>query len=166
MIILWINTPASQVIHIVYFVSDHLQVNKILFGGSVIAIGNSLSDFFTNGALAKMGFGLMAVTGTVGGQLFNFLVGFGLNILIGCIRNGKVEFDIFGIYRKANAKGEVNGVMYSNVILAYAIVHLFSLAFIPLFTRYKLTRRVGWYLSGVYCVLISVIVIVAIFFSS
>jgi hypothetical protein len=34
-----------------------------------------------DGALAKAGFGIMAVTGVFAGQLFNLMVGFGANLL-------------------------------------------------------------------------------------
>lgn len=46
MTIIWINAPANQVIHVIYFISEHLSINKILLGGTVIAIGNSLSGIF------------------------------------------------------------------------------------------------------------------------
>ena len=81
-----------------------------------------------------MGYGLTAVTGTIAGQMFNFLVGFGLNIIIGCIKHGKIAFDIFGSSNTSDT--DHNNNIYSNVILWYTILHLCSLVFIPMITRY------------------------------
>lgn len=46
-----------------------------------MAIGNSLGDLYNNSSLASIGFGVMACTGTISGQLFNLLIGFGLNLV-------------------------------------------------------------------------------------
>jgi len=45
--------------------------------------------------MAKMGFGVMAVTGCFAGQLFNLLVGFGAFLLNYLSRHSKIEIDLF-----------------------------------------------------------------------
>ena len=56
-------------------------VNQVLLGATVLAVGNTLADFFANSSLASLGYGVMACTGSIAGQLFNFLIGFGANTL-------------------------------------------------------------------------------------
>ena len=56
-------------------------VNQVLLGATVLGVGNTLADFFANSSLAALGFGVMACTGSIAGQLFNFLIGFGANTL-------------------------------------------------------------------------------------
>jgi sodium/potassium/calcium exchanger 6 len=55
-------------------------VNSVLLGATLLAVGNSLGDLFNNSSLASQGFAVMACTGTISGQLFNLLIGFGLSL--------------------------------------------------------------------------------------
>jgi len=43
----------------------------------MLAWGNSLGDYFVNYVISKNGEGMMAVTGTYSGQIFNLFCGFG-----------------------------------------------------------------------------------------
>ena len=52
-----------------------------------LALGNSAGDYFTNAQLSKMGFGIMALTACYAGQLVNLLIGFGLTMVIGAVKN-------------------------------------------------------------------------------
>lgn len=52
----------------------------MLLGATLLAIGNSLGDLFNNSSLSSQGFAVMACTGTISGQLFNLLIGFGLSL--------------------------------------------------------------------------------------
>jgi solute carrier family 24 (sodium/potassium/calcium exchanger), member 6 len=63
------------------FISTTQGINQVLLGATILGIGNSLSDFFANSSLASLGYGVMACTGSISGQLFNLLIGFGLNTL-------------------------------------------------------------------------------------
>lgn len=77
MILLWLNASADQIVESIVFLSDHHNVNMVLLAATLIAIGNSLQDYFANSGMSGLGYGIMAVSGTMGGQLFNFLIGFG-----------------------------------------------------------------------------------------
>lgn len=63
------------------FVSRVFGINQVLLGATVLAVGNTLADFFANSSLSALGYGVMACTGSIAGQLFNFLIGFGANTL-------------------------------------------------------------------------------------
>lgn len=56
-------------------------MNTVILGASLLAVGNSLGDLYNNSSLSKIGLAVMACTGTISGQLFNLLIGFGLNLL-------------------------------------------------------------------------------------
>jgi Ca2+/Na+ antiporter len=74
-----------------------------------------LQDYFANASMSRLGYGVMAVTGTVAGQLFNFLIGFGLNMVRGCWHNGgSVRFPLFGEGGERGGRGRGRG---ENVIL-------------------------------------------------
>lgn len=61
---------------------------------TLLAVGNSLADFFANGSLASMGFGVMACTGSISGQLLNLIFGFGFNLLSGTSEK-PIDFRLF-----------------------------------------------------------------------
>ena len=73
------------------------DANGIYLGLTILAMGNTAGDYFANSSMAKAGLGMMAVAGTYGGQLFNFLVGFSISLLIQTIKSkgGYVNFHIF-----------------------------------------------------------------------
>lgn len=71
-----------------------MNINQVLLGATVLAVGNTLADFFANSSLAALGYGVMACTGSLAGQLFNFLIGFGCNTLkITLNKVGRVHLD-------------------------------------------------------------------------
>lgn len=110
MILLWLNASANQIVEIIMFISDHYNVNMVLLSATLIAVGNSLQDYFANASMSRLGYGVMAVTGTVAGQLFNFLIGFGLNMVRGCWHNGgSVRFPLFGEAGERGGRGRGKG---------------------------------------------------------
>lgn len=95
----------------------------VILGATVLAFGNSLQDYFSNPNMSKKGFGIMAVSGTIAGQLFNLLIGFGLNLVKGCWQSGKVEFNLFGRVLNHPAEkyvidesGHIGSTMFSKLI--------------------------------------------------
>jgi Ca2+/Na+ antiporter len=113
--------------------------------------------------MSALGYGVMAVTGTVGGQLFNFLIGFGMNMAKGCWGNGgSVEFGLFGdlLHGKGRGKGENvivdegrkknDSSIYSMIILLVVVAHLGVLLFVPKMTGMVLDKKLNYYLYTVY----------------
>ena len=98
MCILWLNAPADQVVQNLTFMAQHFQWNMVLLASTVLAMGNSLSDYYTDAGMAAIGYGVMAVTGAVSSQFFNFTLGWGLSLLLQTATKGQVAFDLFGLY--------------------------------------------------------------------
>lgn len=55
---------------------------------TILGIGNSSTDFFVDSQLAREGLESMAISGLVGGQMFNFLVGVGISMMYISFVNG------------------------------------------------------------------------------
>ena len=142
MTILWQHASANQIVEMIIFISDHYNINMVILGATVLAFGNSLQDYFSNPNMSKKGFGIMAVSGTIAGQLFNLLIGFGLNLVKGCWQSGKVEFNLFGRVLNHPAEkyvidesGHIGSTMFSKLIQYVAVFHLIILLFLPYFTK-------------------------------
>ena len=78
--ILWLKTAAGSVVDLINYISAVYGVNKVLLGATFLGIGNTLADFFANSSLSALGYGVMACTGSIAGQLFNLLMSLPLNV--------------------------------------------------------------------------------------
>jgi len=109
-------------------------------------MGNSLSDYYTDAGMAAIGYGVMAVTGAVAAQFFNFTIGWSLSLLRTVISKGSVEFDLYGIH-----SGKIsNTALYACAILLISALHMITFIFVPCFSQYRLTSRTAIYLFLVY----------------
>lgn len=74
------------------------EISFSYLGMTFLALGNSSCDFFVDTKLAKMGFGLMALTGCFAGSVFNMIVGFGAGLIrltwVNTFR-GSINFSLF-----------------------------------------------------------------------
>jgi Ca2+/Na+ antiporter len=92
--IVCLKSSAGVVVDSIAYVSRTADINQVLLGATVLAVGNSLADFFANSSLAALGFGVMACTGSIAGQLFNLLIGFGCNTLKITLNKTQVNFNL------------------------------------------------------------------------
>lgn len=58
------------------------KLPKALFGLTILSWGNCLGDMSADVAMAKKGFGEMAITGTMAGPIFNILAGLGASTIL------------------------------------------------------------------------------------
>ncbi|KAI3404563.2 hypothetical protein KGF56_002662 [Candida oxycetoniae] len=79
--ITWISIIASEIINILQVLSTVYNLSDDILGITLFAVGNSVGDFATNYAVARMGFPIMAFSACFGGPLLA-LCSLGLNGLI------------------------------------------------------------------------------------
>jgi sodium/potassium/calcium exchanger 6 len=92
----WISIFAGLVIDCISFLAFYFSIDQVVLASLLLSAGNTVGDFFGNGALAKAGEPLMAMMGVYSGQLFNNFVGFGA-VMFAATKAGVTEFDIFGL---------------------------------------------------------------------
>lgn len=78
----WMKQVVSLLIEALELIKLLTGWGSLVVGLTIMAIGNSCSDFTVDVALAKQGLQVMAVTGIFAGQLFNFLLGFSVSSII------------------------------------------------------------------------------------
>lgn len=81
MSIAWINFAAGCVVDILKSFGFITTIKQALLNLSVLAWGNCLGDMSADVAMAKKGFGEMAITALIAGPIFNILAGSGLSSL-------------------------------------------------------------------------------------
>ncbi|MEW5313216.1 MAG: hypothetical protein WDW38_004802 [Sanguina aurantia] len=72
--VMWIDTLATEVVGMVSLIASLLHLPSSLVGLSLLAVGNSLGDFFSNTAMARRGQFSTALTACVASPLFNMLI--------------------------------------------------------------------------------------------
>lgn len=74
----WVDTLASEVVAIVSFLGNLAGLPAGVAGLTLLAWGNSLSDFFGNRAMARAGHASTAITACFAAPLFNMLLSLAL----------------------------------------------------------------------------------------
>lgn len=141
MCILWIYALAGELITILSVLGNELHLPPAFLGLTVLAWGNSVGDFFANTAVAKQGYGTMALAGCYGGPVFNILIGFGSSLLYATIQAYTLDHrHYFPVELDAS----------SWVSLVFIMVALSSTIGIVMWRNYRMDRLFGIYLLMLY----------------
>lgn len=97
--ILTLKFYVLMIIDFITFLSFMYTIDNVILSAILLSAGDTMGDFFANGALAHQGEIAMASIATFSNQTFNILIGLGANIFMN-LQNGVFEFDIFGIHNK------------------------------------------------------------------
>jgi sodium/potassium/calcium exchanger 6 len=87
MCIAWICIFANELIICLVILGQILNIPSYYLGLTVLAWGNSISDLFSNVAIAKRGLHDMAVVGCYGSTIFNVNIGLSLSLTYICFNN-------------------------------------------------------------------------------
>ena len=93
--LMWTKVLVEVLLDMLSSLNVFLNLGKTYLGLTILAVGNSLPDTFTTISLCKSGVGTMAISGGYAGQLFGYLIGFGLAMLKQTILHGPQKFDLF-----------------------------------------------------------------------
>ncbi len=80
MCIVWISFFADELVVCLTALGNILEIPSGLLGITILAWGNGIGDYCTNLAIAKQGYGAMAIAGSNAGPIFNILIGFGISL--------------------------------------------------------------------------------------
>ena len=91
-IVCWISLVVGVLINLMELLQLLTNVNSVFLGLTVFAWANSIGDYLSITTFAKRSYSSTAVSGIFSGQLLNFLIGFGVSIIINSIANGEYDF--------------------------------------------------------------------------
>lgn len=106
-------------------------MNSVFLGLTVFAGANSIGDYLTITHFAKQGNAKTAIAGIFSGQLFNFLIGFGVSLMIQSI-NGPYPYKIFDFEGTAYDKISDSIVM---TVICGGLIYLVYLLIISIAKR-------------------------------
>jgi len=118
MSIYWLSFLAGIVIDAISFYSTILNISKMILAITFLALGNSLADLIANGSLSKLGYEVMACTGTLSGQVFNITLGLGLTLL----RKTIAEAIPFTLFEESGGNGKLAVIGLSTSFINFSFV--------------------------------------------
>ena len=137
----WISIFSSLVIDFISFIAFYFSINEVILSSLLLSAGNTVGDYFANGALAKNGEHVMAFVASYSGQTFNNFIGFSAS-LFAAAQIGNNEFDIFAIdYGKGFPEGEELPPPMGNYFLLIVILYVFTTIVIT-FVYFKINNFV------------------------
>ena len=77
----WIDVISEHLVNLLELIGVLLRIPSPVMGMTILAWGNSVGDWTTNGALAQRGLADMSMAACFAGPSFNLLVGLGLGLL-------------------------------------------------------------------------------------
>ena len=132
MSLVWIWFTANILISLLMTIANLMNINESFLGMTILTYGNSISDLMLNISLVKLGYGEMALSGSISGPLFNLLIGLGIPLLKLNIKEGGINIDIFN---KENIIGTIS--------LFLLIANLFTLAIQAKYDEYHFNIKLA-----------------------
>lgn len=139
--IMWLKGSAGTVVDIIEYISQVYGINKVLLGATFLGIGNTLADFFANSSLAALGYGVMACTGSIAGQLFNLLASIPINV-INSVREKDdkwVDFDLTSLGEGMEKQNK----LFAMMIMWMLVFQLIFLFYVSISTRFELNLKLA-----------------------
>ena len=147
--VLWIKLAADIFQDLILMIKLWSGLPGAFLGLTLVAWGNSTNDFFVDYALAKQGYGKMAVAGVYGGQLFNFLIGFGVSLINTCAQSSHpLDFNLLDGTAVSKLNFTILLFLLFNFVLQMAVLCS---------TRFKIGRGFATFLVGYYLVFFAIV---------
>ena len=113
---------------------DLLQISQAVMGLTFLAAGTSVPDLLTSVSVARMGFGDMAVSSSIGSNIFDILIGLPLPWLVMCIVNA-----VDG--KPAAAQLAKEGTLSFSIIVL--VLMLFAVISTIALNKFAMTKKLG-----------------------
>ncbi|PAA73517.1 hypothetical protein BOX15_Mlig019455g1 [Macrostomum lignano] len=145
--ILWIGGMSYLLVWMVCTIGDTLGIPDTVMGLTILAAGTSVPDALASVFVARDGFGDMAVSNSVGSNVFDILLGLGLPWFIGAA----VRSSPGGAVSISSA-----GLTYSSVVLLSTVLLLLTSVYA---NKMKLDKKLGLACLLLYLLFITVSVL-------
>lgn len=125
--IAWIKIFSTFIIDFITFLAYYFSISQVVLASLLLSAGNSLGDLFGNAALAAQGEAVMGAMACYSGQIFNNYVGLTVN-MIGSIKAGSTDFDLFGLDPEADKSKNILGLMpVGNLFVVIVIIYVLTI---------------------------------------
>ena len=131
-VVTWITLVVGVLINLMELLQLLTNINSVFLGLTVFAGAASIGDYISITTFAKRGFSSTAVSGVFSGQLLNFLIGFGIAIILNSL-DGEYDFDIFQI---TGDTYDILSDLIVIIVITLAFIYMVGMLVIVLMKRY------------------------------
>ena len=144
MSILVIGLLATLMVELATIFGDSLGIPTVVMGLTVLAAGTSVPDLLSSVIVAKQGEGDMAVSSSIGSNIFDVAVGLPVPWLV---------FGLVAAARSCNCNVVVgsDGLLLSLLIL---VAMLFAIVITIFWCDWKMTKTLGWVMFFMYFIFV------------
>ena len=146
MSIIWIWFIANILIDLLTTIANLMNIPDIFLGMTILTYGNSTPDLILNLSFVKLGYGQMALSGSIAGPLFNILIGLGIPLLKMNIEKGTIGIDFFNKQNLINI-----------LCLGFLFLNIISLGIHAKYCKYNLDIKVAIIRFAFYFVFLTII---------
>lgn len=146
--LVWTYQLITIIVDILNVIGIIFNLSETYLGLTVLAIGNVLPDALTILSLNKQGLATMAISGAYAGQLFGYLVGFGIALLkMIHERGGSVQFRLLDPSRFMHNLEDLTVISISLLVMVYTLLY-------SMHNSFKLDRPYAFGLVSIYIIFI------------
>ncbi|KAI9818217.1 MAG: hypothetical protein M1827_000842 [Pycnora praestabilis] len=150
--IAWISTIANEVVGVLKAFGVILGISDAILGLTIFAVGNSLGDLVADITVARLGYPVMALSACFGGPMLNILLGIGLSGLYMTVSDGEHRHEK---HPHRPMKYKPYQIEVSSTLMVSAVtllVTLVGLLIVVPWNGWRMDRRIGWGLIGLWIV--------------
>ncbi|EKX49840.1 hypothetical protein GUITHDRAFT_151307 [Guillardia theta CCMP2712] len=141
MSIVWIAIYAYFMVWWAVVIGDFIGIPQAVMGLTFLAAGTSVPDLITSVIVAKQGHGDMAVSSSIGSNIFDVAMGLPFPWLLGCIAFGQ------GIPLSSD------GTLFLSLLILFAMVFLVVVTI--LWCDWKMTKGMGYIMLVLYALFVA-----------
>jgi len=158
----WLEFISIYVVDYLQFVGSLTGLAPTFIGMTILAMGNTLGDIMANRALAKMGFGVTAITACFAGPLFNYLIGLAASYSRQIFVYGDIDFDLFNF----SSENIADGCIFELGVLFAVLLSLIANLAYGYSTGFHLKGSYAKFMLGFYVVVMFSFTIYALYLRS
>jgi len=134
MAIVWIGVFSFLMVWWATVLGDLIGISQAVMGLTFLAAGTSVPDLLTSVSVARMGFGDMAVSSSIGSNIFDILIGLPLPWLVMCIVNA---VDGKPAVAQLAKEGTLSFSIIVLVLMLFAVISTIAL------NKFAMTKKLG-----------------------
>jgi K+-dependent Na+/Ca+ exchanger-like protein len=142
--IMWVGIYSFFMVEFATLIGNHIGINPIVMGLTFLAAGTSIPDLLTSVIVARQGLGDMAVSSSIGSNIFDVLVGLPL------------PWFLFSCIKKKPVSVEADSLFVSILIL---VAMIFAVIVTIVLSGWKMTKMLGYVMFILYAVYIVIALI-------
>ncbi|CAD8118726.1 unnamed protein product [Paramecium sonneborni] len=162
--IVWCKLIVEILVDFIVLIQILTGISPSYLGMTFLAFGNSACDFLVNTQLAKMGLGIMAITGCFAGAFFNLNVGFGIALLKQTWNGSNIQFQLFlNNYNTNLHLLSPETTLIIQLLLFFSLLNMTSTLLLSLILKFQLKKQLSYYYFIYYFIVLITLTMITFF---